>query len=161
MPFTARIERAQFHRARSASKKGTWPLPPHPSEAARSASTETMPAAPPSSPSRTHLVTQAGSRYNPPPASRWTDCTTQSCEHTDDSPFTDPLAHPRPAVSHQHRHLYRPRQYLHDRAADDAGLWDDRSTDGLSLLGLRQQLCPVSDSRWMKGAKKGKSRSLC
>jgi hypothetical protein len=27
MPFTARIERAQFHRARSASKKGTWPLP--------------------------------------------------------------------------------------------------------------------------------------
>ena len=26
MPFTARIERAQFHRARSASKKGTWPL---------------------------------------------------------------------------------------------------------------------------------------
>jgi hypothetical protein len=29
-----------FHRARSASKKGTWPLPPHPSEAARCASTE-------------------------------------------------------------------------------------------------------------------------
>jgi hypothetical protein len=27
VPFTARIERAQFHRARSASKKGTWPLP--------------------------------------------------------------------------------------------------------------------------------------
>ena len=27
MPFTARIERAQFHRAHSASKKGTWPLP--------------------------------------------------------------------------------------------------------------------------------------
>src|SRR4026208_2333526 len=26
-PFTARIERAQFHRARSASKKGAWPLP--------------------------------------------------------------------------------------------------------------------------------------
>ena len=25
--FTARIERAQFYRARSASKKGTWPLP--------------------------------------------------------------------------------------------------------------------------------------
>ena len=39
-PFTARIERAPFHRARSASKKGTWPLPPHPSEAARCASTE-------------------------------------------------------------------------------------------------------------------------
>ena len=38
LPFTARIERAQFHRARSASKKGTWPLPPHPSEAARCAS---------------------------------------------------------------------------------------------------------------------------
>jgi hypothetical protein len=28
LPFTARIERAQFHSARSASKKGTWPLPP-------------------------------------------------------------------------------------------------------------------------------------
>ncbi len=28
LPFTARIERAQFHRARSASKKGTWSLPP-------------------------------------------------------------------------------------------------------------------------------------
>ena len=27
LPFTARIERAPFHRARSASKKGTWPLP--------------------------------------------------------------------------------------------------------------------------------------
>ena len=27
LPFTARIERAQCHRARSASKKGTWPLP--------------------------------------------------------------------------------------------------------------------------------------
>jgi len=29
LPFTARIERARFHRARSASKKGTWPLPSH------------------------------------------------------------------------------------------------------------------------------------
>src|SRR5437879_9689902 len=38
-PFTARIERAQFHRARSASKKGTWPLPPHPSETAGCTST--------------------------------------------------------------------------------------------------------------------------
>ncbi len=28
LPNTARIERAQFHRARSASKKGTWPFPP-------------------------------------------------------------------------------------------------------------------------------------
>jgi len=27
LPFTARIERAQFYRARSASKKGTWPSP--------------------------------------------------------------------------------------------------------------------------------------
>jgi len=26
-PFTARIERTLFHRARSASKKSTWPLP--------------------------------------------------------------------------------------------------------------------------------------
>ena len=30
LPFTARIERAPFHRARSASKKGTWPLSPSP-----------------------------------------------------------------------------------------------------------------------------------
>ena len=30
LSFTARIGRAPFHRARSASKKGTWPLPPHP-----------------------------------------------------------------------------------------------------------------------------------
>ena len=28
LPFTARIERAPFHRARSESTKGTWPLPP-------------------------------------------------------------------------------------------------------------------------------------
>jgi hypothetical protein len=48
LPFTARIERAQFHRARSASKKGTWPLPPHPSEAARCASTEDHQAPSPS-----------------------------------------------------------------------------------------------------------------
>ena len=27
LPFTARIERAHSDRARSASKKGTWPLP--------------------------------------------------------------------------------------------------------------------------------------
>ncbi len=27
LPSTARIERAQFHRARSASRKGTWPAP--------------------------------------------------------------------------------------------------------------------------------------
>ena len=30
LAFSARIGRAQFHRARSASKKGTWPLLPHP-----------------------------------------------------------------------------------------------------------------------------------
>jgi hypothetical protein len=50
LSFTARIERAQFHRARSASKKGTWPLPPHTSEAARCASTEDhqAPSPPPS-----------------------------------------------------------------------------------------------------------------
>jgi hypothetical protein len=30
LPFTARIGRAPFHRARSASKKGTWPLLPAP-----------------------------------------------------------------------------------------------------------------------------------
>jgi hypothetical protein len=38
--IAARIEQAQFYRARSASKKGTWPLPPYPSQAARCASTE-------------------------------------------------------------------------------------------------------------------------
>jgi len=47
LPFTARIERAPFHRARSASKKGTWPLPPHSSQAARCASTGIVPATPP------------------------------------------------------------------------------------------------------------------
>jgi hypothetical protein len=47
LPSTARIERAQFHRARSASKEGTWPLPAHPSEAARCASTGVVPATPP------------------------------------------------------------------------------------------------------------------
>ena len=47
MISTARIERAPFHRARSASKEGTWPLPPHPSEAARCASTGIVPAIPP------------------------------------------------------------------------------------------------------------------
>src|SRR5207302_8617014 len=47
LPSTARIERAPFHRARSASKEGTWPLPPHPSEAARCASTGIVPATPP------------------------------------------------------------------------------------------------------------------
>ena len=40
LPSTARIGRALFHRARSASKEGAWPLPPHPSEAARCASTK-------------------------------------------------------------------------------------------------------------------------
>jgi len=34
LPFTARIERAHSYCARSASKKGTWPLLPHPSETA-------------------------------------------------------------------------------------------------------------------------------
>jgi hypothetical protein len=46
LPSTARIERVQFHRARSASKEGTWPLPPYPSEAARCASTGIVPATP-------------------------------------------------------------------------------------------------------------------
>jgi hypothetical protein len=32
LPFTERIERAHSYRARSASKKDTWPLPAHPSE---------------------------------------------------------------------------------------------------------------------------------
>jgi hypothetical protein len=46
LPSTARIGRALFHRARSASKEGTWPLPPHPSEAARCASKGIVPATP-------------------------------------------------------------------------------------------------------------------
>src|SRR5437870_13011137 len=46
LPSTARIERAPLHRARSASKEGTWPLPPHPSEAARCASKGIVPATP-------------------------------------------------------------------------------------------------------------------
>jgi len=40
LSFTARIERPPLHRGGSASKKGTWPLPLNPSEAARCASTE-------------------------------------------------------------------------------------------------------------------------
>ena len=81
------------------------------------------------------VVTRTRSLYNPAPASRWTDRTTQPCEHTDDSPLTNSLAHPRLAVSHQRRDLYRPRQYLSDRASDDAGLWDDRSRDGTGKEG--------------------------
>src|SRR2546427_6365380 len=46
LPFTARIERAPSHRARSASKKGTWLLPPHSSETARCASTGDSPSHP-------------------------------------------------------------------------------------------------------------------
>ena len=45
---SARVSFHSFHRARSVRKKGTWPLPPHPSEAARCASTEDHQA--PSSP---------------------------------------------------------------------------------------------------------------
>ena len=37
LPFTARIERAHSYRARSASKKGTWPLPASPLESCSSA----------------------------------------------------------------------------------------------------------------------------
>ena len=33
---SARVSFHSFHRARSASKEGTWPLPPHPSEGVRS-----------------------------------------------------------------------------------------------------------------------------
>src|SRR4029077_1018047 len=40
LDFTAHIERPLLHRGGSASKKGTWPLPLHPSEVARCASTE-------------------------------------------------------------------------------------------------------------------------
>ncbi len=47
LPSTARIERALFHRARSASKEGTWLLPPYPSEGARCARTRTHRVIPP------------------------------------------------------------------------------------------------------------------
>jgi len=43
---SARVSFHPFHRARSASKEGTWPLPPHLSEAARCASTGIVPATP-------------------------------------------------------------------------------------------------------------------
>ena len=41
LSFTARIERPLLHRGGSASKEGTWPLFPDPSERARSASRRT------------------------------------------------------------------------------------------------------------------------
>jgi hypothetical protein len=44
---SARVSFHPFHRARSASKKGTWPLPPHLSQAARCASTGDSPGHPP------------------------------------------------------------------------------------------------------------------
>ena len=68
LPFTARIERAQFHRARSASKKGTWPLPPHPSQAARYASTEDHQA--PSPPLLREQETSMGAALTPFSASK-------------------------------------------------------------------------------------------
>ena len=49
LPFTARIERASSHHARSASKKGTWPLPPHLLRP-RVARAQRAPACPPCSP---------------------------------------------------------------------------------------------------------------
>src|SRR5262245_52337451 len=104
------------------------------------------------------VVTRVVSLYNPALDPPCTDRTPQPCEHTDDSSLTNTLAHPRLAVPHQRRHLYRPRQYLRDRASNDAGLWDDRSTDGLGLLGLRRWLCPVSDSWWMAGRSLGSPR---
>jgi hypothetical protein len=65
LPFTARIERAPFHRARSASKKekGTWPLPSDPSQAARCASTEDH-----QPPSPLLFCGQEGHRAAPSPA---------------------------------------------------------------------------------------------
>ena len=81
------------------------------------------------------VVPQAGSLYNPAPAPPWTDRTTQPCEDTDFSPLTNPLAHPCPAVSHQRRHLYRPRQYFRDCASADTCLRDDRSRDGIRKRG--------------------------
>ena len=43
---SARVSFHPFHRARSASKEGAWPLPLHPSQAARCASTGIVPASP-------------------------------------------------------------------------------------------------------------------
>jgi len=55
------------------------------------------------------LVTRAGSRYTPAPIFPCTYRTTQFCEQSYDSPLTDTLAHPRLALFHQRRDLYRPR----------------------------------------------------
>ena len=72
LAFTARIERAHSDRARSASKKGTWPLPPHPSEAARCASTEDHQAPSltsfPSSPAHQNNAQTLSSRRRPGPS---------------------------------------------------------------------------------------------
>ena len=57
LPFTARIERPPLYCGGSASKKGTWPLLPHPSEAARCASTGDQQA-----PSHSLFLEQGSSR---------------------------------------------------------------------------------------------------
>ena len=68
LPFTARIERPLLYRGGSASKKGTWPLLPHPSEAARCASTEDY--QPPSPPLLREQETSVGVVLTPFSASK-------------------------------------------------------------------------------------------
>jgi len=58
-------KRAQLYRARSASKEGTWPLPPHPSQAARCASTEDHQAPYPNPTSSIVYSPWNGTRFGP------------------------------------------------------------------------------------------------
>ena len=92
-------------------------------------------------------VTRARSLYNPAPASRWTDRTTQPCEHT------ARLAPPRirwlilallffiSVVTY----IDRVNISVTARQMMPAYGMTDQA-DGLGLLGLRRRLRPVSDS---------------
>ncbi len=62
-PLTARIERPLLYRGGSASKKGTWPLLPHPSEAARCTSTGSRLACLTSPPCKTVAFPPATSQH--------------------------------------------------------------------------------------------------
>jgi hypothetical protein len=82
LPSTARIERAQFHRARSASKEGTWPLLPHPSEAERCASKGIVSATP------SHFFSFLLSQKATPPA--YSREQVPQRDTRDDAPSTSP-----------------------------------------------------------------------
>ena len=93
LPSTARIGRAQFHRARSASKEGTWPLPPDPSEAARCTSKRAYRVTPPPS---------SVASYSPsaPPASTGKPASLRHCPRP--LPRSVPDAASYPAHSPRH-----------------------------------------------------------